>query len=148
MSHIPEQFWTSEALLGLISTLPGAPKKLGLNTNSLFLAEKTALKSWYENLDRTPKQHTLEKYCAEYGENGEIILTIIYDRDENGEVSIVYTPADHPGTYELQIIIGDNLHYYRTPGQNEKTEWIINGMANDITDENGEIVFEGDPYNE
>lgn len=41
----------------------------------------------------------------------------------------------------------DNLLYWREPGEDEKTQWRINCMASDLTDADGNFVFDGDPCN-
>lgn len=41
----------------------------------------------------------------------------------------------------------DNMLYLRNAGQNPKTEWVLNELAGDATDENGRIIFPSDPYN-
>lgn len=40
----------------------------------------------------------------------------------------------------------DNILYRRNADQNPKTGWVINELADDATDENGKIIFPGDPY--
>lgn len=40
-----------------------------------------------------------------------------------------------------------NILYWRNVDQTPETEWIINEMANDITDDAGNIVFDGEPCN-
>lgn len=40
-----------------------------------------------------------------------------------------------------------NILYWRNVDQNPETEWIINEMANDITDDAGNIIFDGEPCN-
>lgn len=39
----------------------------------------------------------------------------------------------------------DNVLYWREAGQNPRTEWLINCLAENMEDENGQFVFRGEP---
>lgn len=39
----------------------------------------------------------------------------------------------------------DNILYWREAGQDPRTEWLINCLAGDLEDENGQFVFTGKP---
>ena len=48
--------------------------------------------------------------------------------------------------YGLIILDRDeNVLYWREAGQNPRTEWIINCLASDLEDGNGNFIFDGDP---
>lgn len=42
---------------------------------------------------------------------------------------------------------GDNVLYWREVGQSPRTEWLINCLAEDLKDAEGDFVFKGEPTN-
>ena len=146
---IPKDFWAPNHLFNLLHTIPGAIEELDVDNTSEFLAESTFLNAWNEGMDRAPELEGLKEYCAERGDEGEIIVSVVYDYNGAGEVNIVYNPVVNcPGEYDVKIFCDANLQYHRLPRQDEKTEWQLNCMANDIVDEDGRFIFEGEPCNE
>ncbi len=128
---------------------------LGADENALFLAEVAFLNFWDRNLKGSPQEYGLDEYGAVEGAANPTISIahdVVGDGDEADfeRVVMIYTPDPaHPGRYGLQIIQNDELVYERTADQDEKTEWNINCMAGDdtVTDEDGNMLFDGDPVN-
>lgn len=128
---------------------------LGVSESTLFLAEVAFLNFWNHKLEGLPQEYGLEEYDA-IEEAGGPTIYVSYDKTGNGNeddfdrVAMIYAPDPaNPGRYGLQIIWNDELVYERTADQDEKTEWNINCMTNDpdITDDNGNMLFAGEPVN-
>ncbi len=125
----------------------GADKFLHVNETEEFLVETVFLDYWNTISNGAPEQEgiSVESYFLEGG--SKLVVRITCDEDGAAEpVMMVYTPsAEHLGKHTLEISIGDNLVYWREAEHNPATEWLINGLANGITDENGNFIFTGDP---
>lgn len=134
---------------------PTAAEYLKINASSKFIAEVAYLNFWNTANNGAPTEEGID-FSAELDyANSTVIITVSCDNHDDIEpISLLYTiDADeepHLNYYELLILDGDNVVYDRRFNQSEATEWTQNAMANDpnITDENGNTLFIGEPIQE
>lgn len=130
----------------------GLASLLGADQHTPFLAESTFLQHWNAQLDGLPEENGLEDLDGYTLDDAETLIQIhvaYYDSSEriHDDIYINYIIDPDTGRYAVQIIQNDVLMYSRSAEQDERTEWELNSMANDVTDENGDFVFEGEPTN-
>lgn len=80
----------------------------------------------------------------------EYTLSIQLTHETDGTIMFLYQiDKGQPQRHGLVILQDDNVMYSRRSSQDPRTEWDVNGMANDptVTDENGNLLFEGEPVN-
>lgn len=128
----------------------GAADLLGVNEDTLFLAESTFIQDWNETFGRVPEMRGLDALEVLIDDlKNAVQIYIAYHNGGSGcdEIYIDYEIRYATGTnfsYSVSIIYNESLVYYRDAGQDERTEWKLNYMANDIVDEDGNLIFEGD----
>lgn len=134
-------------------------QEFGFDEETPFLVEAAFLSNWNRDLQDLPAEEGLkemEAYSLPCKDPGEICAHIwmVYQDDEYfDELYFTYSTFTdgrcRPGQYALSITQNDNLVYARTIDQDPATEWQINIMAGDpeITDETGEMLFDGEPVN-
>lgn len=147
-------FWQTPGTILEVLRDDGLAQFLHVDQSTQFLAEVAFLNHWNASLDDAPNQEGLAENYA-YRDDTGVVYEIIFqppdaEPDEAEHILMIYTPhSAHPERHGLRIIHNDFLVYERTPDQDERTEWQINGMANDpnITDAEGNVLFIGDPTN-
>lgn len=140
-----DAFYTRDAHLELLHDA-GLDVILDVNTHTLFLAEVAFLNHWNRQLENLPADEGLDEYEAiKEADSPTVYITYGDER-----IVMIYAPDKaNPSHYSLQIIWNDQLVYERSADQDERSEWSINCMANDpeVTDQEGNILFDGEPTN-
>lgn len=140
---------------------------LKVDKSAQFLAETTYLSFWNAEHNDIPSKEGIDIETEFHNEDGEVIITIscrnrpgitqiILQYDINQETNrhglAIYEIC--PNFYDREDNDSDDdygdgvtLVYDRDSTCDESTGWFQNCMANDplITDENGEILFKGEP---
>ncbi len=150
-----QQPWqTSASILSLLEEC-GVADFIQASKDTPFLVEAAWLNCWNAYLGDGPNQDGVDE-CIAYTEGNSLNIEYIYQipgtpKEDAAHTILILTPSeDVPGGYALQIIDDDGqLIYYRTAWQDPATEWDINMMAGDpeVTDEQGNMLFPGDPTN-
>lgn len=157
----PEAFMNPAAILKILREfncvdLSDSDDPFQFDEGTPFLVESAFLQYWNEQLKYQPEQLGLSELYAQRVDEPDhstttIIVNIAFQNGPNTEeVDLqLTTDAYHSGKYALTIFYNDVVFYDRTIDQDPATEWQLNGMANDpdVTDADGNMLFEGDPYN-
>lgn len=113
-----------------------------------FLVECIFLNHWDQELKHEPLEEGVDELDLKLVPESNpdcLYITFVYQDDE---VMLIYVPdTNHPGKHALEIYHDQNIVYSRQASHNPATEWDINGMANDLKDENGNFYFTGDHTN-
>lgn len=124
---------------------------LNLDKPAPFTVETAFLDHWNVERDGAPDLEGINvKSDINHSESQACLFIACDNREDIGTLIFVFTPSAESGKYGLTIIDDDNVVYERTAEQDEATEWQINCMADDpeITDENGNPLFVGEPIQE
>lgn len=149
-----QQPWqTPSSILSLLKEC-GVDNFIHANEAAPFLVETAWLNYWNAGLNDKPRQEGVEE-CIAYIEGESLNIEFIYQAPGTPEADaahaiLILTPSkDAPDGYALQIISDGQLVYYRDAWQDPATEWDINEMADNpkVTDEQGNMLFPGDPIN-
>lgn len=149
-----QQPWqTPSSILSLLEE-HGVADFIQASKDTPFLVEVAWLNCWNAYLGDGPNQDGVDE-CTAYIEGDSLNIEYTYQVPGTPETDaahtiLILTPCkDDPRQYELQIIDSDQIIYDRAAWQDPATEWEINGMAGDpeVTDEQGNMLFPGDPTN-
>ncbi len=124
---------------------------LGADESTPFLVETVFIDGFNRELYNGPEEDGLDDWEAysltDAGGHAYVEVCLSYD-DQLIYMELYPDDPEHPGRHSLRIIRDYNLIYERTVDQDERTEWLINGMAEDPNYQiDGEIAFHGDTTN-
>lgn len=114
--------------------------------SKMFFVELAFLNYWNDLADDKFHREGVNP-TVNSGDESWLEVIIDCDCDAVNHLIFIYSFDNVNRTrYGLQILRDENPVYERDSNQDPLTEWYINELANDATDENGQIIFVGDPY--
>ena len=108
-----------------------------------------------EYVDATIIQNTHEENCEIVPDEEPrecTVIELMFLKENNivdleSSLCLYYFDTDGQQTGLIIVDKNNNMAYWRNANQDPRTEWQICSLAQDITDDDSNFVFDGEPYN-
>lgn len=108
-----------------------------------------------EYVDATIIQNTHEENCGIVPDEEPrecTVIELMFLKENNivdleSSLCLYYFDTDGQRTGLIIVDKNNNMVYWRNADQDPRTKWQICSLAQDITDDDGNFIFDGEPYN-